>query len=264
MLKLTLVKALLYSFFDNDKRSLNSFMMFIGQCIHDIAVSHGLIISLFLAGLVGGTTHCAGMCAPFVLAQVDGSIKMGKIGSSLLLPYHLGRMTTYVVLAVLVSSVINLAFVFSDLKSLISAPLLMVAGVVFLVSAFPKMSAVFPWVTRIKVSAPYLLISGLSSKLMNNPGVVKRYGLGVLLGFMPCGLVVSALLASATAETVLESALAMGAFTIGTMPALILVAFGGHKFKQLYPNVAVRVNQVAMTVSSFWLFALAGTIIFEF
>lgn len=239
-------------------------MMFIGQCIHDMAVSHGLVISLFLAGLVGGTTHCAGMCSPFVLAQVGGSVKMGKIGSSLLLPYHLGRMTTYVVLAVLVSSVVNLAFVFSGLKSLIAAPLLMLAGVIFLVSAFPRLSAVFPWAARIKVAAPYVFIAKLSSKLINNPGTIKRYGLGVLLGFMPCGLVVSALLASATAENILESALAMGAFTIGTMPALILVAFGGHRFKQRYPSAFVIVNKVAMTVSSLWLFALAGITFFEF
>lgn len=239
-------------------------MMFIGQCIHDIAVSHGLIISLFLAGLVGGGTHCVGMCSPFVLAQVDGSVKIGKIGSALLLPYHFGRMTTYVLLAVLVSSVVNLAFVFSGLKSLIAAPLLMLAGVIFLVSAFPRLSNVFPWVARIRVSIPYVFVARLSSKLMNNPGTIKRYFLGVLLGFMPCGLVVSALLASSTAGSTLESAVAMGAFTVGTMPALILVAFGGHKFKQIYPNAAVIVNQVAMMISGLWLFALAGITFFEF
>ena len=237
-------------------------MMFIGQCIHDAAVSHGLVMSMFLAGLVGGATHCAGMCSPFVLAQIGGEPGVQKLSSALLLPYHLGRMTTYVALAVLVSSVINLAFVFSGAKALIAAPMLALAAVIFLVSAFPQLSGLFPWVARIRVTAPYTFIMRFSSKLMNRPGVLRRYGLGALLGFMPCGLVVSALLASATAGNALEAALAMSAFTVGTMPALILVAFGGQALKTKYPKASTRVMQAAMVISSLWLFALAGTMVF--
>ncbi len=233
--------------------------MFIGQCIHNIALSHGLAISLFLAGLVGGFTHCAGMCAPFVLAQT-GDLK--KLGNALLIPYHLGRMTTYVALAMLVSSVINLAFIFSDLKALIAAPMLVLAGVIFLVSAFPQLSIIFPWVVLIRIAAPYKFVAQLSAKLMHNPSIFKRYGLGVLLGFMPCGLVVSALLASATAPNAVQAALAMGAFTLGTVPALILVALGGHALKTKYPKASIRVKQSAMIISSLWLFALAGTMVF--
>lgn len=236
--------------------------MFIGQCIHDVTASYGLVISLFLAGLVGGVTHCAGMCSPFVLAQVDDKPKLHKLRSTLLIPYHLGRMTTYVGLAVLVSSVLNLVFVFSNLKVIIAAPMLVLAGVIFLISAFPRLSVVFPWVMRIQIAAPYRLITHLSSNLMNNPNILKRYGLGVLLGFMPCGLVVSALLASATAPNVLYAALAMAAFTMGTMPALILVAFGGLVLKKKHPKAAARITQGAMVISSLWLFVIAGTMVF--
>lgn len=237
-------------------------MLSIGQCIHDVAVSHGLIISLFLAGAVGGVTHCAGMCSPFVLAQVGNEPQLRKLSTSLLLPYHFGRMTTYVMLAVLVSSVVNLAFVFSGLKTLIAVPMLVLAAVIFLISAFPRMSVVFPWVSGGASFAPYKLISGFSARLMDNPGVVKRYGLGVLLGFMPCGLVASALLASATAPNVAHAAMAMAAFTLGTVPALVLVAFGGGALKYKYPKASLRMSQGAMVISSFWLFAIAASMIF--
>ena len=233
--------------------------MVIGQCIHDMAVSHGLVISLFLAGLVGGFTHCAGMCSPFVLAQT-GDVR--KLRGALLLPYHLGRMTTYVALAVLVSSLINLAFVFSDLKTLIAAPMLVTAAVIFLVSAFPNLTTLFPWAARIQIATPYKFITRFSSKLMESPNAFKRYGLGILLGFMPCGLVVSALLASATAPDALQTALAMSAFAVGTIPALVLVAFGGQALKMKYPKASMRATQGAMVISSLWLFALAGTMIF--
>ena len=235
--------------------------MIIAQCVHDMAVSHGLVISLFLAGLVGGFGHCVGMCAPFVLAQTETAPTIRKLGSSLLLPYHLGRMTTYVALAVLVSSVINLAFVFSDLKVLITAPMLVLAGVIFLVSAFPRLSALFPWAANIQLAAPYKFISRFSSKLMNNKNILGRYTLGVLLGFMPCGLVLSALLASATADSTLQAALAMGAFTLGTIPALVLVALGGNVLKYQYPKAFQHVSQGAMVISGLWLFVLAGQMI---
>lgn len=237
-------------------------MLFIGQCIHDIAVSHGLMISLFLAGLVGGATHCAGMCGPFVLAQIGDTSSIQKLSGSLLIPYHLGRMVTYVGLAILVSSIVNLAFVFSNLKSLIAAPILALAATIFLISAFPKMLNIFPWAAHIRISAPYSLIERFTSKLMRNPGIIKRFGLGVMLGFMPCGLVASALLAASTAPTVTEAALAMSIFTIGTIPALILVAFGGGALKYKYPKASMRISQGAMVISSFWLMAIAVSMVF--
>lgn len=238
-------------------------MISIGQCIHDIALSHGLLISLFLGGLVGGFTHCAGMCSPFVLAQVGDDVELRKPRSFLLLPYHLGRMTTYVALAALVSAVVNLAFIFSGAKAFIATPLLMLAGVIFLVSAFQRLSLIFPWAGNIRISAPLRFISKLPSALMHNPNTIKRYGLGVLLGFMPCGLVVSALLASATAPNVFQASLAMGAFTLGTMPALIVVALGGGALKTKFPRASMRLSQGAMVISSLWLFALAGSMMFN-
>ena len=160
------------------------------------------------------------------------------------------------------NSLINLAFVFSDMRALIAAPLLSLAAIMFLVSAFPKISMLFPWVVKLRFSAPYGFISRFASTMMNDPGVVKRYLLGVLLGFMPCGLVVSALLASATAPNVGLAAVAMAAFAVGTMPALVLVGLGGGAVKQKYPKASRRLSQVAMVASSFWLFALAGLMVF--
>jgi len=234
-----------------------------GECLHGIATSYGLAVSLFLGGLTGGFTHCAGMCSPFVLAQAGTDFSIRKLGSALLLPYHLGRMTTYVGLAALVSSFVNLAFVFSNLKSLIAAPLLVTAGVIFMVSIFPRMSALFPWIGRIHWNAPFAIMGKTMPKLMAHDHPFSRYVLGILLGFMPCGLVIAALMASATAPTVLHAALAMAAFTAGTMPALIVVGLGGGALKKKFPKAARRFSEVAMAISSVWLFVIAGMMIFK-
>ncbi len=216
---------------------------------------------MFLAGLVGGSTHCSLMCAPFVLAQVGNDVTINKIGSYLLLPYHFGRLTTYVVMAILLNSIINLAFIYSDLRGLIAAPMLALAGIIFLVSAFPKLSIIFPWAMYIKLSAPYKTISKLSAKLMGDNTILGRYLLGCLLGFLPCGLVASALLASASAPDILQSALAMAAFAIGTMPALFVVAFAGHIVKKEYFGAVRNISRFAMAVSAVWLFILAAQMI---
>lgn len=233
--------------------------MILAECAHNFSTSYGLPLSLLLAGLVGGFTHCAGMCSPFVLAQT-GQVK--KLRGALLLPYHLGRMTTYVALAVLVNGFINMAFLFSDLKVMISAPLLMLAGLIFMVTAFPSLGQVFPWVTRLQISLPYRFFANLTQSLSHNPGILKRYGMGVLLGFMPCGLVLAALMAVASAPTPMHAAMAMMGFTVGTMPALILVGLGGQALRYKFPYLSARLKQGALMISGFWLFLMAGLMFF--
>jgi len=235
--------------------------MILAQCIETFGVSYGLPVTLFLGGLVGGFTHCAGMCAPFVLAQTGGDLRLSR-SKTLLIPYHLGRMTTYIGLAVAVNALVNVAFVFSDMKALIAAPILSLAAVIFLVSAFPKLANLFPWAVRLQYGAFAGWLSKFSSKLTQSPKTLPRYGLGVLLGFMPCGLVISALLATSVAPNIWSATGAMAAFTVGTMPALILVAFGGTFIKQRYPQIAGRLSQGAMVLSGVWLLALAGSMVF--
>lgn len=224
-------------------------------CSPFLTTAGGLTGSLFLAGLAGGITHCAGMCGPFVLAQT-GSVS--KLSSAMLLPYHAGRMTTYVALAVLTNTVLNLAFAASPLKAVIAAPMLMLAGVTFLVSAFPKLTAIFPWAGNLGIRLPSDWISRGSKSLLINPGALKRYTLGVLLGFMPCGLVLSALLAAATADHAWQAGLAMAAFALGTVPALVIVATGGNALKTFFPRTSSYVFRGVMAFNGIGLMIMAG------
>jgi sulfite exporter TauE/SafE len=230
----------------------------IGGCFHQITRSYGLPLSLLVAGLVGSASHCVVMCGPFIISQTGD---MTKIKDAALIPYHLGRMTTYIFMAVLAYSVFSLVFVYSNLKAIIAAPFLFCAGIIFIVSAFPNLSVLFPWVSGMKIALPNSLLNKLSSKISNPHNILSRYGLGVLLGFMPCGLVVAALIASITAPTLLIATISMAAFTLGTIPALILVAIGGSSLKQKYPKFSLRFSQTAKIISALWLFALAGILI---
>lgn len=238
------------------------------QCVHDVSMARPLVLSLFVAGLFGGMTHCTGMCSPFIFAQVDGvnrksSHLLFRLVGGALIPYHLGRIFTYTLIALLLAGVLNIAFLFQPLKTFLVVPMLVLAGVIFLVNAFPKLSSIFPWVSYIRVSMPYRWFSKASGRLANHPGVMKRFFLGVLLGFMPCGLVVSAVMAAATAEKLTQTGVAMVAFGFGTAVPLIGLAWGGGMLMNTFPVAGKRLRQGAMALSAFWLFVLAGRFVFS-
>ncbi len=240
----------------------------IGQCLHEIVTSYGLVLSLFFAGLAGGFSHCVFMCSPFILAQTSNktkestsSLALVKLKESMLIPYHLGRITTYTLLAVVLNTIVNLAFLFQPERAILTVPMLLTAAIIFLVSAFPQTAVLFPWAGRIKISLPTKWISHIYGSLVKNPGFFKRFLLGGLLGFIPCGLVVSALMASATAPSIYESALAMASFGIGTVPALVVTALGVNILKDTPIWGMKRIRQGGMVISALWLFILAGSLI---
>ena len=76
----------------------------LASCLHDLTAlgasgTAALAGALFLAGLAGSATHCAGMCGPFVLGQVTAGLVarpgLSRLAAGALLPYHLGRAVTH-------------------------------------------------------------------------------------------------------------------------------------------------------------------------
>lgn len=237
----------------------------LGQCLEIISTDTGLISSLFLVGLFGGVTHCSMMCGPFVLAQTQaqdhpsdkGSVLQKVVGSSLW-HYHLGRMTTYIGLAALTSSIINIAFIASELRSLITAIMLGLAGFFFLISALRGLSDIFPWAAQMRI--PYIsqMALRLAGDIRHRDTNWQNYIMGVLLGFMPCAMVFSALMAVSSTGNILTAVVAMGAFTLGTIPALWGVAFVGKQTSAINPQLKQYFSQGAMVLSALMLFILAG------
>lgn len=60
----------------------------LATCLHDLTAlgaggTAALLGAMVLAGLAGGATHCAGMCGPFVLAQMAGDAGAGRLQRAL-------------------------------------------------------------------------------------------------------------------------------------------------------------------------------------
>lgn len=174
---------------------------------------------------------------------------MSRIRSGLLLPYHLGRLTTY---AALGAAAALFGQTLSDLPwfRFVAAGLLIVAASLFIWQAVAPASASRPAALWSKLAGP------LATRL-NAPGILNTYGLGLLLGFIPCGLVYAALAATAATADPLAGAIGMIAFGLGTVPMLAAIGTLGQVAMIRMRRFAHLARPVILTLDGGLLLVLA-------
>lgn len=228
------------------------------QGLHDLSLlPAGLPMSLLLAGLAGSLVHCVGMCGPFVLAQViaDTGSTTGRyaewqrLTGAALVPYHLGRLTTYTALGAL-AGVITALFVATTGFAWLSAVMLALAAILMVLQALGlALGATSPLSS---------LVSRLAAPFVSSSEPAKRYALGLVLGFLPCGLLYGALAAAAGTASAPEGAFAMAAFGLGTVPALVGVGWLGLILRRRLRGLRRWVAAPMLVASAFVMLTLAS------
>lgn len=179
-----------------------------------------VMIMAFLIGL-GGSLHCVGMCSPLLLALYGNQSFSLQVASKQLL-YHSGRITTYAVLGG-ITGLLGQGLSLAGFQQGLS----ILTGVFIGVGALGAMShsvAVIRWpvmdrlLLRIKKAIGYFLHQGKSS---------SRFVLGILNGFLPCGLIYVGLGGAMTMGSYEKGMLFMISFGVGTMPLLFLTTYLG-------------------------------------
>jgi sulfite exporter TauE/SafE len=224
---------------------------------HFGSASGALAGPLFLAGLAGSAVHCAGMCGPFVISQVvadsrnaiAGYGEWRRLAGAALLPYHLGRLTTYAALGAIAGASTAL-FASTAIFALLSGALLVLGAVLMLAQA-----------VGFAVQAP-LAAAGVLARwtrpLSSSSGPLARYALGVVLGFLPCGLIFGALGMAASTGSPFSGALAMASFGAGTIPALVVVGWGGVLLRRRWQATARWIAVPLLVFNAALMLALAG------
>jgi sulfite exporter TauE/SafE len=235
-----------------------------------------IIISLISLGIFGGFTHCIGMCGPFVLTQVSNrlnDIKINdishfkRISGIALLPYHLGRITTYSFIGA-ISSLFS-----TSLKNILgfkflSAAMLIIAALIFIKITLPNLKIELPikinLVKKLDLIVFFKKFFGETIKsLFLKPYNFRGYLLGILLGFIPCGLLYAAVIAASTIDNFLIAAFAMFCFGVATIPGLFITAAGGYLFFQKYRSNLNILTKVILLINSATLFIIALGLIFN-
>lgn len=203
--------------------------------IDDMSSLPSVAITLFSIALFGGLMHCAFMCGPLVMSQLPARLKhaeknsltsemseLTRLKGALMLPYHLGRLTTYVFLGGLFGLI---GQSLSGLWQQIGGVLILVAGALILSSLLPPLKGL-KIIRGENIYFPRIIQKQIKN-LMQNPVGLKGYALGLLLGFIPCGMLYGALNAAAATSSPFSGMVLMAAFALGTIPALLMVAFMG-------------------------------------
>lgn len=225
-----------------------------------------LAVALFLAGLTGGVVHCAGMCGPFVLGQVAAGLdRVGRAGygtlarlrGAVLLPYHLGRITTYAGLGAAAGALGGLAEDVAWLRPLLPVALALAAAM-FALQAVGALGHVLP--ARLGAGLPWgRAVARVAAPLLADPRGMRGYALGVALGFLPCGLLYAALAAAAGSGAWSTGLVAMAAFALGTMPALVGVGTIGVLFGRGILRTARAAAPLVLLANAGVLAAMAWT-----
>ena len=235
-----------------------------------------IITSLFSLGLFGSFTHCIGMCGPFVLTQVNNRLNdininqlssFKRLSGITLLPYHFGRITTYSIIGALSSSFTSSFKNLIEFK-FISALMLIIASLIFIRITFPNLKIRLPIKINLveKLQALHLyekFINQAFKPLFLKPYNFKGYILGLLLGFIPCGLLYAAIITAAAIDNFLIAALAMFCFGIATIPGLFITASGGYLFFQKYKKNLKFLIKIILLINSITLFIIALGLIFN-
>jgi uncharacterized protein len=188
-------------------------------------------VTLALAGLAMGflgSAHCVGMCGGIAgaLSAVSPGAATHAVKRSL--AYNVGRMGSYSLMGALAgafgASLAGLAGPNGMLALRVLAALLIVVAGLHLAG----WSAASARIERAGASV-WRRIAPLARRAHSASSPLAALALGSLWGWLPCGLLYSALSVAAASGSGAEGALFMAAFGLGTLPALLsLGLFAGR------------------------------------
>ncbi|MBL1143109.1 MAG: sulfite exporter TauE/SafE family protein [Proteobacteria bacterium] len=205
-----------------------------------------MLVTLIIAFNLGlfSTLHCIGMCGGFISTMMLASSesnngeKKNILKSSLF--YNLGRIFSYSIAGLVVGlfgfaltellSSFNVRMVLQFLASIILIGIaLNILGVLSL-SKYLENSGMKLW----------RHIQPLTKSLLPVDSFIKAFLLGMIWGWLPCGMVYSALILSVSTGNAINGMLVMLFFGLGTLPAMLSAGYFVDYLNQFRQNKHLR------------------------
>lgn len=198
-----------------------------------------VLFSAFSLG-IAGSLHCLGMCGPLVLTL---PVKNGKGRMPKMLLYLTFKALAYAVIGLFVG-LLGMGFFLLKWQQALS----IFSGI------FILLFVLLPYMHKFTAKFPFQSLFSKVIKSMQTQAYWYHYALlGFLNGFLPCGLVYTALATALVAGSAWNGALAMFTFGLGTIPALFFLSIFKSK---LTPARQKFFKPIAITLTVLVAFAL--------
>ncbi|MBK1672104.1 hypothetical protein CKO35_02070 [Ectothiorhodospira shaposhnikovii] len=203
----------------------------------------GTLLAAFVIGLLGGV-HCMGMCGGIVGALtlgIRGPAPGGRTRpAAFLLAYNLGRMTSYTLAGALAGGVGWFAAHLADVNQ--AQQVLQVLAGLFMIALGLYLAGWWHGLVYLERAGGLLWrrLEPLGRRVMPVRSPAQALGLGLVWGWLPCGLVYSVLFWSLAAGGAAQGAALMLAFGVGTLPNLLLMGVFAARLATLVQKAWVR------------------------
>ncbi len=219
-------------------------------------------LAAFLVGLLGAG-HCVGMCGGITSALVFSLPQTTRNDWRRALPYLLsyngGRIISYSVAGMLVAGI---GLLLGNLLPVQRAQqFLLIVAALFMIAMGLYLGGWWSGLLKLEQAGGWLwkLIKPVAQKLMPVSTPAQAFVMGLVWGWLPCGLVYSVLIWALSAGSVLKGGLLLASFGLGTLPTLLVTgSAAGYLARHIQTplvrqisGVIILLFGVALLVSAF-------------
>lgn len=194
-------------------------------------------LSMFMLGLLG-SGHCLGMCGPLVIALPGRYGRWSAHGV-----YHAGRLLTYCAVGAAMGGINQGLVQLTGGSS--EAALAWTTRMQVVISLFAALCLLIMGLNRIGLlKEPAWMAVATPQKIPGYHTLLKHsldrrninwlFGMGLMLGLLPCGLSYAAFSRSLAADNLITGAALTASFGLGTLPGLLLLGTGLTRLLRRY------------------------------
>ena len=205
-------------------------------------------IAAFLVGLLGGV-HCVGMCGGIVGALCLGlnqnkdknQLQNTRTAFPYLLSYNAGRISSYTLAGMLMGGIGWLGSHLFEIYALQQT--LEIIAAVFMLALGLYIAGwwrVLANVERFGGKIIWKRLEPLGRRFMPVTSYRQAFALGLVWGWLPCGLVYSVIIWTISTQSPLEGGMLMLSFGLGTLPNLLLMGVFASTLNQFIQQPWVR------------------------
>lgn len=202
-----------------------------------------MLYSALVFGLIS-SLHCIGMCGPIAMMLPVDRTNSVKKGSQIVM-YHFGRLSAYASIG-LVFGLVGKGFFLAGIQQRLSIfiGLAMIITILIpekVVANYNFSKPIFRLISKIKTAL---------GKQFKNKSYQSLFTIGLLNGFLPCGMVYVALFGAIAMQNVPFGILYMLLFGLGTVPMMSSVTYLNsvmtlpfrNKIQKVIPYVGVLIG----------------------